>query len=97
MILDTVLRMEASIEELKGMVVRNEWPKAVYYLLMINSRLSAPVQVQQMVSKPIQRPLVQQLHRYLRMHVIIQVGGPLGTLRKVPCFRQDTFPRQSLF
>lgn len=45
MILDTVLRMEASIEELKGMVVRNEWLKVISYLLMRNSRLWAPVQV----------------------------------------------------
>lgn len=45
MILDTVLRMEASIEELKGMVVRNEWPKVISDLLMIKSRLRALVQV----------------------------------------------------
>lgn len=45
MILDTVLRMEASIEELKGMVVRNEWLKVISDLLMIKSRLRALVQV----------------------------------------------------
>jgi hypothetical protein len=44
MILDTVLRMEASIEELKGMVVRMESPKVMSYLLMIKSRLRIPIQ-----------------------------------------------------
>jgi hypothetical protein len=44
MILDTVLRMEASIEELKGMVVRMESPKAMSYLLLIKSRLRIPIQ-----------------------------------------------------
>jgi hypothetical protein len=43
MILDTVLRMEASIEELKGMVVRMESPNVMSYLLMIKSRLWTPI------------------------------------------------------
>jgi hypothetical protein len=43
MILDTVLRMEASIEELRSMVVCNNFPTATHCDLMpiIKTRLSA--------------------------------------------------------
>ncbi len=37
MILDTVLRMEAAIDELKGMVVCNEWPRVNSHSLNIVS------------------------------------------------------------
>jgi hypothetical protein len=45
MILDMVLRMEASVDELKGMVVCNEWRNAISHSLITYFRLWAPVQV----------------------------------------------------
>jgi hypothetical protein len=97
MILDTVLRMEVSIEELRSMVVRNKPTKAISCELMIYTRLWAPVQMSEMASRPIQRLQFQQLPRDLRMHAIIQADALLGTRLKVLCSRLDIFPQRSLF